>query len=814
MDIRLTSFKSYRLATFMGSLIIVTGVGLADAAESISFSRDVQAILASRCLSCHGSDIAESNLSLNDRDIALAAADSGLIPIVPGKPQQSELIRRITAPDDEERMPPEGDPLSEREISLLRQWIVEGASYEKHWAFVPPVRRDPPQVHREAWIANPIDAFVLSRLEQRGLTPAAPADSRVLARRLYFDITGLPPTPAELQAFLADQRPDAYERLVDRLLASPRYGEKWARHWLDVVRYAESNSFERDAPKPFAWKYRDYVIRSLNNDKPYDQFVREQLAGDELDEVTNDSMTATGYYRLGTWDDEPADPLQAKYDDLDNIVSTTGQAFLGLSIGCARCHDHKIDPIPQTDYYGLLAFFADVTPYALPHNRDAKLHSLSDLSDPDDASRRERLSSRQRKLQQRKHKIEQEAIQKMESVDQARVETGQRQEVLDEKLESYTTASQLQQYVELMEQLKVMSNQLADLPPAEWVLALAKCDPHPETIHVMMRGNPHVLGDPVDPCFPTLFGAETPELPVAPAEARSAGRRRVLADWITQPGNMLTGRVIVNRVWQHHFGRGIVRSSNNFGQLGTPPTHPELLDWLAFYLSDHNWQLKPLHRLILTSNAYRMSSTSSTEGLAADPANDLFWRFNMRRLTAEEIRDSVLYVSGQLNEKLYGPSIYPKLSQEVLATQSRPGENWHTSKPRQASRRSIYIHVKRSLIPPELASFDFPETEISCEARFNTTQVAQALNLMHGDFLQTQARHLANRVVSEVGDDLRSQLARTLRLALGREPDEETFSDGLKLVDRYRTHHGLDRSESLRQYCLMVLNLNEFVYLD
>ena len=783
-------------------------------AQSVSYSRDIQPILAKRCFACHGPDESESGLALHQRDAALAVADSGEPVLVEGKPDESELIRRIASEDESERMPPEGEPLSAGEIKLLRHWIAEGVAYEKHWAFVPPQQLESPQVQNQAWVANPIDAFVLARLERAGLRPAPPADTRTLARRVYFDVTGLPPTTEELQEFLADDRPDAYERLVDRLLASPHYGEKWARHWLDVVRYAETNSFERDAAKPYVWKYRDYVIRSLNEDKPYDQFVREQLAGDELEEVTAESITATGFYRLGTWDDEPADPLQAKYDDLDNIVSTTGQAFLGLTVGCARCHDHKIDPLPQTDYYSMLAFFADVTPYALPHRREAKVHSLWDLSDPHDKQVREQLQPQLEALKKEIHTLEQAAIQKMDAPDQRRTETHERQAVLKEKLHLFMSDAENAKYRDLVQQSVNVQAKLSELPPQELVLSLAKCDPRPKTMHVMMRGNPNVLGDPVEPCYPELFGDERPTIPEADDNARSAGRRRVLAEWITKPDNLLSSRVIANRLWQHHFGRGIVRSASNFGQLGTPPTHPELLDWLALWLVEHEWRLKSLHRLMLTSSTYRQSSTSSPEGLAADPENNLFWRFNMRRLTAEELRDSVLFVSGQLNDQMYGPSIYPKLSQEVMSTQSRPGEGWQDYDPRQAARRSIYIHIKRSLLPPELANFDFPETDTSCEARFNTTQAAQALNLLHGEFLQTQAGHLAERTINEADEELSAQVGHALHLALQREPDEATMADGLALIERYRTQHGLSSEAAFRQYCLMVLNLNEFVYLD
>ena len=786
--------------------------------QEISFSRDVKPILARRCFACHGPDARESGLALHERSLAIAPTDSDAAAIVPGQPDASELLRRVASTDHGERMPPEGEPLSERQVQLLRQWIAGGAEYTKHWAFVPPKKRGPPEVNDKQWVRNPIDAFILARLEKAGLAPAQPADKRVLARRLYFDLSGLPPAPDQLRAFLNDDRPDAYERLVDQLLASPRYGEKWARHWLDVVRYGESNSFERDAPKPFVWKYRDYVIRSLNEDKPYDQFVREQLAGDELAEVTADSVTATGFYRLGTWDDEPADPLQSKYDDLDNIISTTSGAFLGLTIGCARCHDHKIDPVPQTDYYGFLAFFADVTPYALKDRRDPKFHSLWDFSTAEEKQQRAALEQQLQELNQRKRAIEQAAIVKMEAGDQRRTETRERQAVLDEKLHLHHGKAEHQRYLELKKQAADVKKRIEALPPPNMLLSLAKCDPNPATMHVMHRGNPHAQADPVEPCYPELFGADPPTIPSAEPGARSAGRRRVLAEWITRDDNMLSSRVIANRLWQHHFGRGIVRTPNNFGQLGTPPTHPELLDWLALWLVDNDWRLKPLHKLMVMSSTYRQSSAASELGLATDPENNLFWRFNMRRLTAEEIRDAVLLVSGQLNDQMYGPSIYPKLSQEVLATQSRPGENWGKSSPREAARRSIYIHIKRSLIPPELASFDFPETDTSCEARFNTTQAAQALNLLHGEFLQTQAKHLANRVWKERGqangEDLSDQIGHAMRLALQREPDPLDVQDAEKLIQQYRTKHKLSTEEAFRQVCLMVLNLNEFVYLD
>jgi hypothetical protein len=786
--------------------------------QRVNFARDIKPVLARRCFACHGPNTQEGGLRLDNREAALAELDSGAHAIVPGDIEQSELLSRVAETDESMRMPPEGKPLTSEEIAKLRAWIGQGAEWHKHWAFVPPARQTPPTVQRQGWVTNPIDAFILARLEENDLPPAPPADRRTLARRVNFGVTGLPPTGEQLSEFLNDDAPDAWERLVDRLLHSPHYGEHWARHWLDVVRFAETNSFERDGPKPNAWKYRDYVIRSLNNDKPYDQFVREQLAGDELEEVTIETMAATGYYRLGLWDDEPADPLQARYEDWDDIISTTSQAFLGLTVGCARCHDHKIDPIPQKDYYGLMAFFADVTPFADIHERDYARYSQWDASPPSERERRMALREKQDGIRAELKAIEEVGVARMQPADQDISRTPDRARLLEDKLHQYLNISEWELYQATKKRLEEARDEWERLPKPDSVLALAKCEPHPEPTHIMLRGNPHVPGDVVEPHFPELFGEPPPQIPEAAANARSAGRRRVLAEWIASPRNMLTARVIVNRVWQHHFGRGIVRSANNFGELGDPPTHPELLDWLALWFIEHDWQLKPLHRLILTSSAYRMSSAgepaSAGRALALDPTNDLFWRFDMRRLSAEELRDASLVASGRFNPKVYGPSIYPKLSAEVLATQSRPGDGWGESTPEEQSRRSVYIYVKRSLLTPLLTAFDFPDVDSSCEARFVTTQPGQALSLLNGQFLNEQAGYLAERVVVEAGERPRDQVARAVELALSRQATKQEIAEGLALLGRLTREHGQEPREAMRYWCLTVLNLNEFIYLD
>jgi mono/diheme cytochrome c family protein len=927
----------------------------------VDFGRDIQPLLAKRCFACHGPDKGEGGLRLNQRDTALAELDSGEHAVVPGEPDQSELLRRITAEDAGERMPPEGKPLEAEQVALVRQWIAEGAKWEAHWAFQPLTQPPVPDVASRDWVRNPIDAFILSRLEQSGLRPAPPADRAALARRAYYDLTGLPPTPAEIDDFLADQSPDAYERLVERLLASPQYGERWARHWLDAVRYAETNSFERDGAKPHAWRYRDYVIRSFNGDKPYDQFIREQLAGDEMSPGSTEGLIATGFYRLGLWDDEPADRLQAQFDSLDDLVTTTGQVFLGLTVNCARCHDHKIDPIPQRDYYRLAAFFHGIKPmttvgpnieqplFASEAERLAYERSLrereerrNELQAQVTALQTEFIAayskSRQSKelaltdIDDLEYRFYRDHWERLPDFDQIKPETvgtldGGRFDISLATRESdfgfvftgmlkvpadgqYTftvdsddgtrlllagqtilhydgihSVGHPQQATVLLKQgltpirleyfqaeggrglsvswsgpsfesrslsdegtprlrerefPKLVRSKAAELlgepwyvhyqelvgelqrlkreaPPAEYALCVTEV-PDPPPTFVLLRGNAHVPGEKVEPGFPSVVSSGSPTLPADSAGRTTSGRRSVLADWIASPDNRLTARVMVNRIWQHHFGRGIVRSPNNFGYLGDRPTHPELLDWLAGEFIDAGWHIKPLHRLIMLSSTYRMSSQAEPEVAATnvlrDPGNDLFWRFNMRRLSAEELRDSMHAVTGRLNRRLYGPSYYPKLSAEVMATQSAPGNGWGDSPPEEQARRSVYIHVKRSLITPLLADFDFPDTDASCEARFVTTQPAQALGMLNGDFAHEQAVHFAERLLREAGEERTAQVRLALRLALAHEPTTTSVARGVTLIEELEREYGLDSRRALDYYCLVLLNLNEFVYLD
>ncbi|MEZ6102845.1 MAG: PSD1 and planctomycete cytochrome C domain-containing protein [Pirellulaceae bacterium] len=792
---------------------------------SVDFGRQVQPVLAKRCYACHGPDAAEGGLRLDSRDAAVAELESGEHAVVPGEDAASAILQRVTTDDESMRMPPEGAPLKEAEVAAIRQWIVEGAKWQPHWAFQPLSRPDVPKPKDQAWVRNPIDAFVRNRLETHEMRPAKPADRVALIRRATYDLTGLPPTLEEVAAFLLDQREDAYERLIDRLLASPQHGEKWARYWLDLVRFAETNSFERDGLKPHAWRYRDYVIRSFNSDKPYDQFIREQLAGDEHASPTADQMIATGYYRLGLWDDEPSDPAQLKYDVLDDIVKTTGQVFLGLTIDCARCHEHKIDPLRQQDYYGLLAFFHNITPMQTSgSNIERPIFPSAEAREEyaaSEAGRQAEIDTLAKKVQELETvfltRLEENeptggADESPDSREKRRNRRrGELQKLLQEKGPKTLGEAVYVDYQQARERLQKLRG---DKTPAELALCVTESGRNAPATFVLLRGNPHVPGPQVEPSFPAILGAQPPVIEPLPEDVDSSGRRTALAEWIASAENPLTARVMANRVWQFHFGRGIVRSPNNFGVQGDPPTHPELLDWLANQMIDGNWQLKQLHRLIMTSNTYRMSSQGDAAYAAVDPTNNYLWRFDIRRLTAEEIRDSILAVNGRLNSQMYGPGFYSDIPQEVLAGQSRPGAGWGNSPDTERARRSIYIHVKRSLLTPMLESFDLAEPDSSCPVRFSTTQPTQALGMLNSQFIHQQAEVFAERLRREAGDDVSAQVRLGLRLVTCREPAAEEVRRGVALIENFQTHDQLDRQRSLQLYALTLLNLNEFFYLD
>jgi hypothetical protein len=817
-----------------GSLLCWEGVRGAEpatltSAETVRFFESrIRPLLVDNCFKCHADKKQRGGLRLDSRSAALTGGDQGAS-IVPGKPDESLLIKAVRHVDDL-KMPPT-KKLTKAQIADLTQWVRIGAPWpgsdaspapgkrafhisdrdRAHWAFQPVKPPTVPAVKNRQWLCNPIDAFILAKLESKGFSPNPPATKRELIRRVCYDLTGLPPTPGEVEAFVADTAPNAYEKLIDRLLASPRYGEKWGRHWLDLVRFAETNSYERDGRKPNAWRYRDYVIRAFNDDKPYDRFLREQLAGDEMADGGPDGIVATGYYRLGIWDDEPSDREQSRYDGLDDIVATTGQVFLGLTVDCARCHDHKIDPIPQKDYYRLLSFFHNINPYRNGGPTDETLIE----SDPD--GRRafdNRLRARQQKradLQAALGTFETDFRKLYEQIHGRSVKPPELRRLLRDEGAKLLGKERYQRYEEQRRELQtLMQTKIA----GEMALCVTESGPRAPETFVLIRGNAHVKGDKVEPAFPVVLGGIKPILPAPTSGAKTSGRRLVLANWIASPDNPLTARVLVNRIWQYHFGRGLVRSSSNFGVQGDKPTHPELLDWLAVDFVSRGWSMKALHRLILTSNAYRMSSRANDKAMSADPANDLFWRFDMRRLSAEEVRDSILALSGTLNLKMYGPGVFTTIPREVLAGQSVPGSGWGSSPFVEECRRSVYVHLKRSLLTPILESFDAAETDRSTPLRFVTTQPTQALALLNGDFVHKQAGLFAERLRREAGSDVGKQVRLALELATMRPPSERDVRRGVELIAALKTKDGVRAETALQYFCLVVLNLNEFVYLD
>ncbi|MEZ6044645.1 MAG: PSD1 and planctomycete cytochrome C domain-containing protein [Planctomycetaceae bacterium] len=798
------------------------------------FETHVRPLLKAECYKCHSSHKQEGALRLDARALILEGGESGPA-VEPGDPAASLLIEAVKREGFE--MPPT-KKLSDEQVAVLTKWVEMKAPWpdeeiepiidpfeekiaagQEHWAFQPVEPVPVPETKAPDWVSNPIDAFILEKLEANNMSPAAPADRAKLIRRVYYDLTGLPPSIEEVRQFVNDDSPAAYAELVERLLASPHYGEKWGRHWLDLVRYAESNSYERDDPKPFVWKYRDYVIQSFNEDKPYNQFIKEQLAGDELDPDNSAAIIATGYYRLGIWDDEPADKQLAYYDDMDDIVSTTTEVFMGLTFGCARCHDHKLDPISQQDYYSLLSFMRNVKRYGVRSPETVQAASISEIGTPEEkAQHQQEMQRYQAKLDEVQAEltaIAQPVVDQLQGVDKEEWQyENRRLDLLKKFSPQLISAEGVEQYAALITQQK----ELKASPPAglEQALCVKEQGPDPLLTHILLRGNPGSPGDEVEPVRPAALAPFTPELEPIQARQNSTGRRASLAEWIASAEHPLTARVLVNRVWQYHFGRGIVRSSSNFGLAGESPTHPELLDWLANDFVEQGWSLKELHRRMLLSSTYQMSSAAREDYLDRDPLNNLFWRFNMRRLGAEEIRDSIFEASQNLTTtKLFGPSIYSYIPDEVKAGQSQPGKGWGDSTPFERYRRSVYIHAKRSLVTPILFSFDVADLDDSCPVRFVTTQPTQALGMLNSDLLTEQAESFARSLLETEQTISDEEIVETaLERVLQREPSAEEVSRGVSFISRMQAERDMNHKQAVQSFCLLALNLNEFVYLD
>jgi hypothetical protein len=630
----------------------------------------------------------------------------------------------------------------------------------RHWAFVKRAQPDVPTFTASAdraWVRNPVDAFILARLEKESLRPSPQADRATLIRRVYFDMTGLPPGPQEVAKFVADKSAGAYPKLVEQLLNSPHYGERWGQHWLDVVRFAETDGFEYDTHRKDAWRYRDYVIRAFQNDKPYDRFLTEQLAGDEISPKEDETLVAAGFNRLGplrknAGNQEVASSRNEVLTEMTNVV---GSALLGVTLGCARCHDHKFDPIRQSDYYRMQGFFAAAQPSDIPR-----------ASLEDQAAWKSKMDALDTEVKQLRR--------------------------------SMRTATPDERQAKVKRIEEIQDNMPA---PPDGLQSMTDDMEHKASIHLLARGDYQNKGDAVGMRpLGVLLPEGTPEVPQDTAHPRAE-----LAKWVTSPDNPLTARVMVNRIWQFHFGRGIVATPNDFGRMGERPTHPELLDYLADEFVSSGFSVKHIHRLILLSNAYRQASNSvNAAAVAKDPDDRLLWKFNRRRLEAEEIRDSMLSVSGALNEKQGGPSVIIPIDKTLIDALYKPSQWAVTKDPAEHSRRSIYLIFKRNMRLPFMEVFDSPDELVSCPRRESSTHAPQALELLNGDLANRQAELLSKRLETEAGTDPRKQVDLAYRLVAGRAPSLKEMEQSVAFL----------KTQSRQEFALAMLNLNAFLYVN
>jgi hypothetical protein len=743
------------------------------------FEAKVRPLLVANCLECHGPNKHKSDLRLDSREAILKGGETGPA-IVPGKPQESLLVEAIRY-DGSIQMPPRGR-LAREDVAALAEWVRQGAPWpqprpdlavrrltpasartgadisakdQNFWSFRPVREPSPPAIHNDSWPRSPIDRFVLSKLEVAGLKPSPPADRRTLIRRVTFDLIGLPPAPAEIDVFLADRSPEALAKAVDRLLSSPRYGERWARHWLDLARYGEdqAHSFQ---PRlyPYGFRYRDWLITALNRDMSYDRFLREQIAGDLLpDSGRQERLPALGFFALG-----PVYYGDAKqFDQYADRIDTLSRAALGLTVACARCHDHKYDPIPTTDYYALAGVFASTeyveAPFAPKEQVDAYEKAQGAV---------------QKKTQELNAYLKAEA-------DRLKLKVPRTQIEKNLPADSRKKAFSLRKEVEALKRT---------VPPKYPVIHTLADVREPRNLKVLVRGNPETPGAEVPRRFLTVLGGESQYF------SQGSGRLE-LAEAITSPANPLTARVLVNRVWQHHFGRGLVATASNFGALGERPTHPELLDWLASRFMERGWSLKTLHREIILSATYQQSCGSDDRASQIDPANTLLWRMNRRRLEVEPWRDAVLAVSGRLDPAIGGPSV--KLEADGNC------------------RRTCYAAISRHDLAPLLRLFDFPDPNITSGGRVETTVPLQQLFVLNSEFMVQSARALVDRLTASPASDDAARIRQAYLWLYGRPSTPREIATGLGYLQTGVTGGGLSRWE---RYAQALLAANEFAYVD
>jgi hypothetical protein len=839
------------------------------------FERDVLPVLAARCVTCHGGKKPKGKLDLRTKAGMLQGGQSGPA-LVPGSAVKSLVFQMVSKGE----MPPrKRTRLTAQQVTLVKAWIDGGApalektavtsatliraEERRFWAFHKPVRPPVPQVKHADRVRTPIDAFILVRLEEKGLTLAPDADRVTLIRRASIDLLGLPPSPQEVDAFLADARPNAYERLIDRLLASPHYGERWGRHWLDAAGYADSIGGDNDPGQMFLregiWRYRDYVVRALNHDKPYDRFLTEQLAGDEMDDWRSaatltsemrEHLIATGFLRISvdhTFEDElnrPFERYQVLHDTIENLSSN----LLGLTVACARCHDHKFDPIRQVDYYRLLACLKPAyNPEAWVKPQDRHLDDVS-AQDKEKINRHNAAIDRKvAGLGRRMADIRRPVEQRLFEAKLATLPEGVRADVRTALATAADKRSEVQKYladklgplvkVDAEEVRKAVSRaDQARLDTLAHAVAVqnsrrqsfgkiqAIWEPGaPPATHLFRRGNLLTPGPEVQPALLSVLtdSGRSPVIPPAPAGAKSSGRRTAWARWLTRPDHPLTARVFVNRVWQHHFGQGIVATPDNFGHLGSQPTHPELLDWLATEFVRQGWKMKALHRLIVTSTVYRQASIHERPGRGAadpdaiDPGNQLLWKMRLRRVESEVIRDAVLAVSGKLDPTIGGPPVPVEPRDDGLVVVPSHG----LPSPTAPWRRSMYLLARRNYNLTLLSVFDQPVMATNCTRRISSAVPLQSLTLLNDAFMLEQADCFAARVAAAAGDGLNRRIETAFRLAFARKPTPTELAASVRLVERVaqsyagqKTPHAQASLKALANLCHMLMCANEFLY--
>lgn len=752
----------FRLAIF-ASTLLATKTLVAQVNTDIDYARDVRPLLSRSCYVCHGPDPGsrQAGLRLDRADSALAALESGLVPIVPGSPENSEIIRRIVTKDLEERMPPakSGHSLSEKEIGILRRWIECGARFDDHWSFRPPRLADPPDVRNASWARATMDRFILANLEQRGIAVSPEANKATLIRRLTFDLLGLPPRPEDVHRFVQDSRLDSYERLVDRLLASPRLGERWGRYWLDLAHYADSDGYLGDALRPSAWIYRDWVIEAHNNDMPFDQFTIEQLAGDLLPDATLSQKTATGFLRNTLRNTEAGVDLEEyRLKEIVDRVSTIGAGWLGLTLGCAECHSHKYDPISQREFYELFAF----------------------LNDADDVDLPITVTEEQERYQRAKENWENEDKILREAVNLVAV--GEYDDKKPFDIEEWYSAISVESKKRNQEQKAIVenarrleSNRLRSAleayeknvgrrpkTPSSKIMTLALRSATRKTF-VHLRGDYRNRGEEVTPGTPAV-------LPPLKSRAKPADRLD-LARWLVDPANPLTARVNVNQIWARLLGRGLVASVDNFGAGGELPSHPELLDWLANEFVSRGWSRKEMMRMIVCSSTYRQSAFARDDLVEKDPLNTFFARQSRFRLEAELIRDNALASAGLLDGRIGGPGIRPP--QPAYVTSISRNAEWNVTSGGEQYRRGLYIVFRRATPYPMLLTFDAPDSTIACTRRDRSNSPLQALTLLNDPVYLECAKALGHTMATNAEKSQILRLNVVFQRCLGREASAE-----------------------------------------